>query len=619
MYPYFLKTMKRIIAIFIGLSIGISSFGATLTDLEAFTRAYGIVRYYSPNPYTEKWSERDWYVVCASLLRKTETLPIDSIFLAIAPNATFTRVPASDQMTYEAPAFYYEYDGIGEIKVPFFMKIFVKGLRKYHPYGKRLVRHENERDDIPRPGAVYSYQIGDSLWINLPHCLPSSFFDKATTDNLLKESQKEWKRIMQAERSDLSGRESEVCNLLSDRFIRLTDIVTKWTVVRHFYPYYEEECADWDERLRKMIERAETIEITHDLESYNRWYACVQQMMNPVEDGHLMIHPNIFLNGLVGTYLPSFYAPVIADYVDGQVVVKDISDKVGCKFQRYDTVVSVEGVKVLDRLDSLIGKTNAATSAARKRTAVRQLFASSTYGDRIPVTVIDVNGLEIDDTLRSVLSEPYHRRTNREFITKLSDNLFYLDAASTKADGKHFDKFTGELQHADGLIVDLRGFPSLGFEDILARLTPRDLTTPVAEIPVSCWPNRGHLRWTHHSETLEAKLPTITCPVVFLADERTVSWGETILMMVRGYKLGLIVGAPTAGTTGDLTTVGTPIFDFTITGMKMQNIDGTPHHGIGIIPDITVEPTVAGLQQGRDEVLEKAVEFLKENKIANSK
>jgi hypothetical protein len=39
--------------------------------------------------------------------------------------------------------------------------------------------------------------------------------------------------------------------------------------------------------------------------------------------------------------------------------------------------------------------------------------------------------------------------------------------------------------------------------------------------------------------------------------------------------------------------------------------DGTtPHHLIGIIPDVPLEPTSAGIRRGRDELLEKAVALI---------
>lgn len=74
-------------------------------------------------------------------------------------------------------------------------------------------------------------------------------------------------------------------------------------------------------------------------------------------------------------------------------------------------------------------------------------------------------------------------------------------------------------------------------------------------------------------------------PVTFLCDASTVSWGETILMIVRQYGLGEIIGQTTAGTTGDMTLFNLPLFPFTMTGMRMRCMDGKPHHAKGIVPD----------------------------------
>ncbi|MCC6427693.1 MAG: hypothetical protein IT435_12840 [Phycisphaerales bacterium] len=45
--------------------------------------------------------------------------------------------------------------------------------------------------------------------------------------------------------------------------------------------------------------------------------------------------------------------------------------------------------------------------------------------------------------------------------------------------------------------------------------------------------------------------------------------------------------------------------------MKVLKHDGSQHHGIGIAPTVPIEPTAQGIAEGRDEVLEKAVEVLK--------
>ena len=79
--------MKKGIALtFFCLAACISStFGESLTPYVAFARTYGIVRYFSPNPYTRNWSESDWMKVCALLANRAETQPLEEVFKPLAP------------------------------------------------------------------------------------------------------------------------------------------------------------------------------------------------------------------------------------------------------------------------------------------------------------------------------------------------------------------------------------------------------------------------------------------------------------------------------------------------------------------------------------------------------
>ena len=44
-----------------------------------------------------------------------------------------------------------------------------------------------------------------------------------------------------------------------------------------------------------------------------------------------------------------------------------------------------------------------------------------------------------------------------------------------------------------------------------------------------------------------------------------------------------------------------------ISGIGVFYPDKTPTQGIGIVPNVEVRPTIAGVQAGRDEVLEEAL------------
>ena len=64
---------------------------------------------------------------------------------------------------------------------------------------------------------------------------------------------------------------------------------------------------------------------------------------------------------------------------------------------------------------------------------------------------------------------------------------------------------------------------------------------------------------------------------------------------VENYRLGEIVGAPTAGTNGDINSFTVPAgYQITWTGMIVLKHDGSQHHGVGILPTVRVSRTRAG-------------------------
>jgi C-terminal processing protease CtpA/Prc len=73
------------------------------------------------------------------------------------------------------------------------------------------------------------------------------------------------------------------------------------------------------------------------------------------------------------------------------------------------------------------------------------------------------------------------------------------------------------------------------------------------------------------------------------------------------------VGSTTAGTNGNVAMAALPGgYSLTFTGMRVTRHDGqSAFHLIGVQPDIPVVPTIAGLKEGKDEVLDRAVEIVR--------
>jgi C-terminal processing protease CtpA/Prc len=47
-----------------------------------------------------------------------------------------------------------------------------------------------------------------------------------------------------------------------------------------------------------------------------------------------------------------------------------------------------------------------------------------------------------------------------------------------------------------------------------------------------------------------------------------------------------------------------------ISGIGVYYPDGTETQRVGIVPDIEIRPTIGGIRNGKDELLEKAIELI---------
>ena len=90
-----------------------------------------------------------------------------------------------------------------------------------------------------------------------------------------------------------------------------------------------------------------------------------------------------------------------------------------------------------------------------------------------------------------------------------------------------------------------------------------------------------------------------------------ISYAESCLGIIEAYKLAEIVGAPSAGTNGNVNPITLPGgYHISWTGMKVLKHNGGQRHGVGILPTVPVSPTQSGLPADRDEVLEKGIEVV---------
>jgi C-terminal processing protease CtpA/Prc len=187
----------------------------------------------------------------------------------------------------------------------------------------------------------------------------------------------------------------------------------------------------------------------------------------------------------------------------------------------------------------------------------------------------------------------------------LSDQVAYLKLSSTRS--MQASSYVDRARGTQGLIIDIRNYPSEFVVFALGSLLV-DRPTSFARFTSGDLENPGAFRWRANPPTLNPTQPHYSGKVVILVDEVTQSQAEYTAMAFRTAAHAVVVGSTTAGADGNVSEIALPGGLRTmISGIGVFYPDKTPTQRIGIIPDVEVHPTIAGIGAGRDEVLEEAL------------
>jgi hypothetical protein len=169
-----------------------------------------------------------------------------------------------------------------------------------------------------------------------------------------------------------------------------------------------------------------------------------------------------------------------------------------------------------------------------------------------------------------------------------------------------------KLAQSVGAVFDLRGYPTDAGSQILPYLIDAPESDRWMHVARIIGPFGQSAGWQSLGWSLKPNTPRVTARRVFLTDGRAISYAESVMGYVKDRKLATIIGSTTAGTNGNVASFAVPGgFTITFTGMRVTGHDSqSPHHLVGVKPDIAVEPTLAALRSGRDELLDRAVALL---------
>jgi len=380
-----------------------------------------------------------------------------------------------------------------------------------------------------------------------------------------------------------------------------------WSVFHYFFPYKDLIGEDWNDVLREFIPQFEAAD---DALSYAQ---AVARMVARTSDSHCFVRSPV-LDSYYGMAPPAARVRMI----EGQPVVVSIGaeDEVG-GLAVGDVVVSVDGIDVETRIAAL-GQHRAASTPQSYGWLVAQRLLCGADGSTATIAVKRGETAAVCRALRASGNwERFRDQRTGDIVKHLSVDIGYVDLDRLPA--SETDAMFERLKATKAIIFDMRGYPYGTAWTVAPRLAARGNTVgAVFEKPL-VGPEQIESGDTPNCFSIQSfaqKIPRsekwrYTGRTIILVDERTVSQAEHTALFFKEANGTTIVGSPTTGANGDVTQFVLPggIWIW-FTGQAVKHADGSQLQRVGIIPDVLVYPTIAGIKAGRDEVLEKAVALL---------
>jgi C-terminal processing protease CtpA/Prc len=389
---------------------------------------------------------------------------------------------------------------------------------------------------------------------------------------------------------------------------RLLAVFKMWTILHDFFPYFH-LTGDWDAVLPEFIARMEG---ARD----GREYAlALAEMGARANDGHVSLTENPTLDALYG----KTPAPVAIRWIENAWVVTGIGEAArGSGVEIGDIVLTLDGEPVAAR-DATLRRYLAASTEAGMRRKVADRLLSGPDGSPLTLTVRGRGDQVREVRLKRGAWTP---RPAGETVRVLPGNLGYADL--TRLTIPEVDGMFERVKGTRALILDMRGYPNGTGWPITPYLNTRGAT----QGPLF----RRRLvsgLYDERSQTgldFTQALPSFPVPskyagrTVMLIDERTVSQAEHCGLFFEAANGTKFIGSQTAGANGDVTYFALPgIASVRFSGHDVRHADGRQLQRIGLVPDVPVAPTIQGIREGKDEVLDRAVRYLDEEPRATGK
>jgi C-terminal processing protease CtpA/Prc len=193
-----------------------------------------------------------------------------------------------------------------------------------------------------------------------------------------------------------------------------------------------------------------------------------------------------------------------------------------------------------------------------------------------------------------------------KFVEK---DIAYINLGTVKKD--NLQELWEQFKNSKGLILDIRNYPSDHNAMYILGSYLVHKKSPFVKFTKGSLKQPGMFSFYTSYNVSNNNGKNYQGKVVILVNEITQSRAEFHAMAYQQSPNAIVMGSTTAGADGNVSTISLPGGISTmISGIGVYYPDGRETQRIGIVTDIELKPTIEGIKNGRDEVLEKAIEYI---------
>jgi len=381
-----------------------------------------------------------------------------------------------------------------------------------------------------------------------------------------------------------------------------------WTVFNYFFPYKDLMNEDWDNILKLSITKFE------NASNAQEYRDAVSEMIAYTHDSHAWVNwPS------KDRAFPMF----VCRYIENKLIVTRVfSDSLNNTIMPGDEIVSIdrESISNLEKIHRT--KISASTEQSMKNRLARSFFYGKDSSEITIVIKTKNNKIKKVKTTRTNAFWQEYRKGYRggDIRRLISPEIGYADLDRLQV--TQVDSMFAMFKNTKAIIFDMRGYPNGTVWHIAPRLNKKGskiygalFEKPLLSSDELSDDYKFDLSYTFFQPVPETDKPAYTGKTVVLIDERAISQSEHTCLFFESVTDVTFIGSPTAGANGDVTRFYIPgNISIGLTGQSVRHADGRQLQRIGILPDIEITPTIEGIRYGKDEVLERAIEFVKTGK-----